>query len=245
MKKKIWIGLGILTVAAMLLLVSSPRALRQLRKLGPRRNIDIKHQAIEDMRDSGILDKALQKGDKIPEFELPDVRAGIVRSRDLLAQGPLVIIFYRGSWCPYCNIQLHDFQKHLSRIKELGANLVAISPQTPDNSLSTAEKGALEFYVLSDVNIKVEKSFGLSYRVPDDVARIHIKNGVDLAWYNGNNDWQLPLALTYVVARDGTIVYAFRDVDYRKRPKSEEILRVLKKMKRAWEGSSVASGKGR
>ena len=123
----------------------------------------IMEKAIDDLRKSKIVEQALKKGNTMPMFALPDVTRGRVKSDELLKKGPLVVVFYRGGWCPYCNLQLNDLQKHLAKIQSLGAQLVAISPQTPDNSVATAEKAQLKFYVLSDVGNKMARQFGLVY----------------------------------------------------------------------------------
>lgn len=230
--KTVVASFGLVLLIAAVLCWNYPPMQYKIKRLMAHRNVDIIKLDIEEKRDEGILKKALHEGDKIPDFELPDVKRGMVRSRDLLAKGPLVIIFYRGQWCPYCNLQLHAFQKGLNQIHALGAELVAISPQTPDNSLSMAQKDSLQFYVLSDARGSVGKKFGLMYKMSDDLIRVFKRKGTDIAQFNGNDDWELPLALTYVAAPDGTITYAFLDVDHRRRASVKEVLRALRKIKK-------------
>jgi len=184
-------------------------------------------KAIQDLRASDIEEKALKKGDSLPAFTLPGVDGKAISSVALLKQGPLVVSFYRGGWCPYCNLQLHDLQKHLSEIHAKGAQLVAISPQTPDASLSTAEKAELKFHVLSDKDGQVARRFGLLYKMPPDLVELYRGFGLDLEKSNGNKNWELPLAATYVVSKDGKIVYSFVDADYKKRAETVDLLRVL------------------
>lgn len=192
----------------------------------------IMEAAIEQVRASSLADHALKVGDKIPQFSLPDVKKGIVKSSELLKQGPLVIVFYRGGWCPYCNLQLHDLQKHLPEITAAGAQLVAISPQTPDGSLSTAQKDELSFYVLSDVGNDIAKKFHLVYKLPADLKKVYADFGIDLEKSNGSKDWELPLGATYIVGRDGIISYAFSDPDYKKRAETKDVIAHLNKLKK-------------
>ena len=188
--------------------------------------------AVERLRASGIQDRAVKAGDTVPKFSLPDVTRGEVSSKNLLKRGPFVLVFYRGGWCPYCNLQLRDLQKHLPEIEALGARLVAISPQTPDNSLSTAEKAGLTFYVLSDPDNRAARRFGLVYRLPDDMKKLYTDFGVDLEKANGSSAWTLPMPATYVVSRDGKIVYSYFDADYRKRAATADVIKALKDLPR-------------
>ncbi len=197
----------------------------------PEETKKIMSSAIEELRKSDILSKSLKVGDQMPLFTLPDVKKGDVTAKSLLAKGPLVVVFYRGGWCPYCNLQLHDLQGHLQEFKELGAELVAISPQTPDSSLSTVQKADLSFYVLSDVGNKVAKKFGLVFRLPDDLKKVYKDFGIDLESVNASKDWELPVSATYIVKPDGKVAYAFADVDYKKRAETEELLKILKSLK--------------
>src|SRR5262249_13450133 len=153
---------------------------------------------------------ALKVGDRAPDFELPDATGKKVKLSELTARGPVVMTWYRGGWCPYCNIALRGFQKRLPEIRAEGASLVAISPETPDNSLSTAEKNHLEFEVLSDRGNRVAQSYGVAYKVPRVVAE---QSQGRLARYNGDDSGTLPLGVTYVIDHDGIIRYAFVDSD--------------------------------
>jgi len=188
----------------------------------------VMEDAIENLRKTHITDHALKVGDKMPPFELPDGNKKMVSSKTLLKKGPLIVVFYRGGWCPYCNLQLHDLQKYLPQIKGLGAELVAISPQTPDNSLSTAQKDKLSFYVLSDVGSKVGKKFGLVYKLPKKLQGLYKEFGIDLEKSNATRKWELPLAATYVIKQDGRISYVFLDVDYKKRAETKDLIDELK-----------------
>ena len=186
-------------------------------------------QGIEEVRKSGVLEKALKVGAKAPDFTLPNATGKEVKLADLLTRGPVVVTWYRGGWCPYCNIALRGFHKALPEIHSLGANMVAISPETPDNTLSTTEKNHLDFDVLSDKANKVAGLYGVAYKIPQVVAN-QFKGRLDLAKYNGDDSAQLPLGATYVIDRDGIIRYAFIDADYRKRAEPSDILAALRSL---------------
>ncbi len=175
----------------------------------------------------GITQKAHKAGDKAPDFRLLDGRGAYVHLKDLLTTGPVVLSFYRGGWCPYCNLELRALQSVLPEIRQLGAQLVAISPQTPDESLSTAEKNELAFTVLSDLGSATAKSFGIAFDLSNELRPIYAQFGHALPDMNGDDSWALPLPATYVIDTDGTIVLAFLDVDYRNRLEPGEILAAL------------------
>ena len=177
---------------------------------------------------SGILERGLKAGDRAPDFRLPNVHGSIVRLNDLLATGAAVLSFYRGGWCPYCNLALRALQKALPEITSLGAQLVAISPQTPDESLSTAEKNELAFFVLSDVGSETAKAFGIAFDLAEELRPIYARFGHALPAKNGDESWVLPIPATYVVDTDGTISLAFRDLDYRNRLEPAEIIAALR-----------------
>lgn len=185
------------------------------------------NKGIEEVAASSVMQTALRVGAKAPDFELPNATGQRVKLADLLKQGPVVLTWYRGGWCPYCNIQLHAYQEVLADIESAGGKLVAISPELPDQSLSTREKNSLKFQVLSDSGNAIARLYGLAYRLPDDlIARF--KGRLDLPKFNGDESWELPLGATYVVARDGTITYAFVDADYRKRAEPAAIVEAVK-----------------
>lgn len=186
---------------------------------------------IEAVRKSGVPDKALKVGDRAPDFTLPDATGKTVKLSELLSHGPVVVTWYRGAWCPYCNIALRGFQKRLPEIRSAGATLVAISPQTPDNSLTTTEKGHLEFAVLSDRGNKTAHAYGVAYKVPR-VVTDQMKGRLDLAKFNGDDSGELPLGATYVIDREGVIRYAFVDADYRKRAEPSDVIAALRRVDR-------------
>ncbi|NET68211.1 MAG: AhpC/TSA family protein [Moorea sp. SIO1G6] len=199
----------------------------QLRAQQPEEAKLIMAKAGEDLANSGIVDNSLNVGDKAPNFTLPNAVGKLVELQDLLATGAVVISFYRGQWCPYCNLELRALQQILPQIQKLGATLVAISPQTPDNSLSTTEKNHLTFEVLSDVGNKIAKEFGLVFTVPEELRPVYQNFGIDLPAHNGDETFELPIAATYVINPDGTITHALVDLDYTKRLDPEEIVSAL------------------
>ena len=193
----------------------------------PQSTQTLMQEATTALEQSKILEKILTVGDAIPDFSLPNATGEIVNLHEWLAQGPVVIAFYRGGWCPYCNLELRALQQALASIQSTGATLVAISPETPDNSLTTQEKNDLEFQVLSDRDNHVAREFGLVFRLPASLLPIYKEFGIDLIAYNGNNHFELPIPATYVVRQDGTVKYAFADVDYTKRAEPSEIVNAL------------------
>lgn len=183
--------------------------------------------ANEALRATGIERSALQVGAQAPDITLPDALGRPVRLADLWAQGPLVIVFYRGGWCPYCNLELRAWQRELGALRARGIRLVAISAQTPDNSLSTAEKNELAFPVLSDSELAAATAFGIAFELPASLVELYSHVGNDLPTINGNDRWVLPVPATYVVGVDGRIVQAHVDVDYRQRAEPQEVLAQL------------------
>jgi peroxiredoxin len=182
---------------------------------------------VEELRRTFPIDKSLTTRDLAPDFKLPNASRRFVSLAELLRRGPAVVTFYRGGWCPYCNLQLRAYQQVLGEISALGAKLVAISPQLPDGSLSTAEKNRLSFDVLSDVGNRVARSFGLVYALPHELRAALTANNKALPGINGGDSWELPLPATYVIAPDRRIVLGEIELDYRERLEPDAILAVL------------------
>lgn len=185
-------------------------------------------EAIDRLAESGILEGVKTKGDKAPDFELSDVNGNTVNFKDLLTEGPVVLTFYRGGWCPYCNLQLRAYQENLDKFQAIGANLVAISPEQPDNSLDTTEKNELEFTVLSDPGNDVADKFGLRYEIDPVLTE---RFAPILEGYNGDESHTLPLTATYVVGTDGTIKFSYVTADYKLRAEPSDIIDALKHIK--------------
>jgi len=188
-------------------------------------------QGIDELNETGIIESALNVGDMAPDFTLPNATGDEVSLSAILEQGPAVLTWYRGGWCPYCNIQLRTMQEALPHFEAAGGQLVAISPETPDNSLDTKDKNELAFEVLSDVGSKVAHAFGIAYELPE-VVQEQFKGKLDLAKHNTDeHEYTLPLSATYVVGQDGKIAYAFLDAEYRNRAEPKEIIEVLETLK--------------
>jgi peroxiredoxin len=183
---------------------------------------------IEELRASGLVAQALAVGSLAPGFSLPDARGGSFALSDALSRGPVVLVFYRGGWCPYCNIALKAYQRVLPEINALGAELVAISPERPDLSLSTTEKNDLAFTVLSDTGNRVADAFRLVYQLPTDLAQAYASNGIDLAAINAADEWRLPVPATFIIAATGRVTLAHIEVDYRRRLDPDAVLAALR-----------------
>jgi peroxiredoxin len=149
--------------------------------------------ATGDLFNSGISKQALKVGEQFPAFELPNATGETVRSTDLLAEGPIIINFYRGGWCPYCNLELSAYQRLLPEIRAAGGRLVAISPQLPDAALSDKEKHQLAFDVLSDVGNTLAGEVGLVFTLDKELQTVYQDFGFGLPAFNGDESWALPI----------------------------------------------------
>lgn len=185
--------------------------------------------AIEKLKKSKLEEKALKVGQKMPEFSLKDAHGKKVQLKDLVKKGPVIVTFYRGSWCPYCNAQLGAYQEHLKEFTELGATLVAITPEKPDLTVLTEEKKSLKFPILTDENNALAKKFGLVWALDKDIKKVYKDFGIDLEKDQGNKDWKLPVPATFIVDKDRVVRYAFVDPDYTVRALPSEIIAALKK----------------
>jgi peroxiredoxin len=186
------------------------------------------HRATRELIASGAAEHALKAGARAPVFALQDTDGQLVSSRELLAKGPLVVTFYRGVWCPYCNLDLQALQQALPAIKEQGAELIAISPQTQSNGAKSKRDNRITFPILSDPGNEVAARFGLRFKLPDYLIELYrdtFKN--DLSRINGDSSWTLPMPARYVIGADALIAYAEVNPDYTRRPDPEELLPVL------------------
>lgn len=191
--------------------------------------IETMHRATAELIASGAVTRALKAGDKAPAFTLEDPDGQPISSAELLAQGPLVVSFYRGVWCPYCNMELQALQAALPEFRKLGANLLAISPQTPVNSRKSVRQNALDFAILSDSHNTVAAAFGLRFELPDYLIDLYKSLKNDLPAFNGDPSWTLPMPGRFVIAQDGTILYAEVNPDYTRRPEPEDMLPALRR----------------
>jgi peroxiredoxin len=199
-------------------------------RTAPPERVALYEARIDDLRARFAQEQAVRTGDEAPDFSLPGARGQLVSLSGLLRSGPVVLAFYRGAWCPYCNIQLRAYQAILPQMAALGTRLAAISPQLPDASLDTAEKNSLTFDVLSDTGNSVARRFGLVYALPEDLREALRSNNKALPAINGDESWELPVPATYVIAPDRRVALASIEVDYRKRLEPDAILATLKSL---------------
>jgi peroxiredoxin len=185
---------------------------------------------VRGLIDSGAANGALKQGDHIPDFMLPNAEGLLVSSADLLGKGPLVISFYRGVWCPYCSAELNALADVSPRLREAGATVVAITPEAGGVALKTKKERELDFEVLCDIDNAVAMQFGLVFRIPDDIQPGYLKFNVKLPTIYGNDSWMLPIAATYLVAKDGVIAQAYVNPEYRERYDPENLLAEIAKL---------------
>ena len=190
--------------------------------------VEAMKKATADLVATGQAERALKVGDQAPGFTLPGPDGKPVASRDLLTRGPLIVTFYRGVWCPYCNIELQALQQALPEIEAAGAALVAISPESASNSRKSTRQNELSFPILTDLGNEVAAAFGLRYRLPDELVTIYKGFGNDLALVNGEPSWTLPMPGRFVIAPDGVIAYAEVNPDYTRRPDPEALMPALR-----------------
>ena len=170
---------------------------------------------------------ALTVGDQAADFELPNAQGRRIRLADQLERGAVVLTFYRGAWCPFCNLQLRGLQQALPEIEAVGASLLAVSPQLPDGSRAISEKNNLTFEVLSDLNSTVASAYGITFTLPPTDQALFLEVGNDLRKAHGDSSWVLPAPATFVIATNGTIQHARVDPDYTSRITADEILSAL------------------
>lgn len=200
---------------------------QQLATILPAEALQAFDEQIRQLAAEGAAGHNLKVGDQAPDFTLPRAGGGTVTLVDLLRQGPVVLTFYRGEWCPYCNLTLRAYQQALPDFQRYDATLVAISPQTPDNSLTTVEQKALSYPVLSDAGNVVARQYHLVYAVGARHQAALLGLGVDLAQFNGTENWELPLAGTFVIGQDRIITLAFVSADWRQRLEPAAIVQAL------------------
>lgn len=191
--------------------------------------IETMHRATAELIASGAASRALKAGDQAPAFNLNDPDGNAVSSAALLRTGPLVLTFYRGVWCPYCNMELQALQAAFAQIESSGAQLVAISPQVASNSRKSVRQNQLSFPILIDPHNDVAAAFGLRYAMPDYLVELYQSLKNDLPAFNGDESWTLPMPARYVIAPDGMIVYAEVNPDYTRRPDPEDMLPAIRR----------------
>ena len=175
---------------------------------------------------------ALEVDKKAPSFTLPDANGDLISSEDLLKDGAIIVTFYRGSWCPYCNLQLKALQSKINGIHTLGAQLIAISPEVPDESFSKTDIANMDFHILSDQDAQIASTYGVAWKVPEFLLE-HMKKdrNLDLEEINNGNANIIPIPATYVISQEGIVTWRYLDVDYRTRAEPDDIIEELKKLK--------------
>lgn len=186
----------------------------------------MKRQA-DDLAASGLAERALKVGARAPKFALPSVTGPEIALTALLAEGPVVLTFYRGAWCPYCNLALRALQEINGDIRDRGARLVAVSPQIPDESLSLVDKHDLAFDVLSDIGSETAKRYGIAFDISDDLAAMYDQRGLELQRVNGGHARTLPLPATFVIDDQGIVQWTFVATDHTRRAEPADILAAL------------------
>ncbi len=187
-------------------------------------------QSFEKLHASSVAADAVNIGDTLPDFSLPNATGRMINLYAALEQGPVVLSFYRGGWCPFCSLELQALQQILPDIRSLGATLIGVSPETPDNSLTTAEKYGLDFEVVSDVGNRTARDYGLIFTVYEEMRPLYLKWGLDVPACNGDDSWELPVPATYLTGTDRVVRAAHVDRDYTKRMEPGHILEALKEL---------------
>lgn len=187
-------------------------------------------RVIADLKARGVELGALRPGLQAPDFALPNQLGRTVSLYETLEQGPVILLFYRGEWCPYCCAQLRAMQLALPQLTAAGARLVAVSPELPDHSLTLAERNALDFDILSDRGAVVARSYGLVFSVPDELRDLYRDRGLDLNARQGRppgEPWQLPIPATYLLSPSGVVRFAAIDADFTQRPEPQALVDLL------------------
>ena len=187
-------------------------------------------QATQELVASGIAGKAVQAGEQAPEFTLLNTRAKPVSLASLLEQGPVVLNFYRGAWCPYCNLELKALHDVLPEITALGASLVSISPNVMEKSAAFASDNPFGFDILSDVDNIVAHEYRLVFTLADKLRPIYDQFGIDLPVFDGNDRFELPMPATYVLRPDGKVAAGFVHEDYTQRMEPAAIIESLEQV---------------
>ncbi|SAL78854.1 AhpC/TSA family protein [Caballeronia peredens] len=199
-------------------------------KVAPREVVELFHRTTAELIATGQAERSLKVGDVAPVFALSDAQGERVSSEALLERGPIVVVFYRGVWCPYCNIDLQAIEEAADELRSSGANLVAISMQTAQNSLKSQRQNKLSFPILVDEGGKTADAFGIRFRLQDDLIAAYKGFDVELPVINGEPSWTLPMPARYVIGQDGKIAYAEVSPDYTRRPDPSEIVPALRRL---------------
>jgi peroxiredoxin len=199
----------------------------QTRQLVKAERLAVGERAVEELFATGIEERILTVGAQAPEFALNDSKGRLVRSQDMLALGPLVVKFFRGRWCPYCVTELETWRDLYGQLRERGALMVAIGPQTEQQNDFMVSQHELPFAVLRDPGCALAEKFGVAYTVPEYLREHYLSILINVPFVNGEASWRLPLPATYVLGRDGRVVLAEAHADFRVRPEPEEAMKAV------------------
>ena len=183
------------------------------------------------LKEKKIGREAPKTGDRLPPFKLKNAKGQVVQLEQLLKNGPVVVVFYRGAWCPYCNLQLRAYQQHLASFRKAGGQVVAISPEKPDASVNLVKKMGFDFPVLTDTKNVYARRLHLAFKVDPGLKKLYLDWGIDLEINQGNENWELPVPATFVVDKKGMIAYSHINVDFTRRAEPENILAALQALK--------------
>jgi peroxiredoxin len=198
----------------------------------PPRFLEIMHRSTRDLVTSGIESQIVQPGEQVPDFTLPDERSFAVSVHEFLQKGPLIITFYRGFWCSYCNADLFHINSFIPEITELGAQLIGVSPELPLYSQKIMRMQKLDFHILTDHGNQVAEKFRVKYQMAEDLKQLYKDSfSINLKLYHGDEDWTLPIPARFLIDTDGIIRYSEASADYTMRPDPEEFMKVLKSMR--------------
>lgn len=199
----------------------------QFKQNAPAEAFEAFERSTQELIASGQAEHALKAGDIAPGFTMTDAHGNEVALHDLLAKGPVVLTFYRGVWCPYCNLDLQALEEVADQVRAKGAQLVAISMQRAADSRKSERENSLSYPILTDANGETSQNFGLRWNVQDYARKVFEGFGVNLPSIHGDGEWNLPMPARYVVGTDGTIAYAEVNPDYTKRPEPSDLFPVL------------------
>lgn len=199
----------------------------ELSKQVPQEVLEIFEKSITDLKTQNIENKSIKIGAIVTPFSLLNTQNQLIHSKDILSKGKMILAFFRGSWCPYCNLELRELQNNIAKIAGKNATLVAVSPQSPDHNMALTEKHELTFEVFTDKNNALAKQLGISFKLQEFALPIYQAIGIDLKDFNLNDENTLPIPAVLVIDTDGSVIYKFIDSDYRNRLDIDELIQSL------------------
>jgi peroxiredoxin len=199
----------------------------ELSKQVPQEVLEIFEKSITDLKTQNIENESIKIGAIVTPFSLLNIKNQLIHSKDILSKGKMILAFFRGSWCPYCNLELRELQNNIAKIAGKNATLLAVSPQSTDHSMALTEKHELSFEVLTDKNNGLAKQLGISFKLQEFALPIYQTIGINLEDFNLNDENTLPIPAVFVIDTDGTLIYKFIDTDYRNRLDIDELIQSL------------------